>query len=414
MNPHFIIQTKFVLFLLLSKSYLFSQSNLDSLTENLFSYQEKYQFDKIKDDGTCIINIIDVKGDIKINGHMGSGVMLIANHFFDWDLLKENTQSKEKNILNVFHNDQRIDIKSMKNINHKYSSNYILNIPINTNLYISLSGGNVNANQINGNIKIFSSGGDISLDKIFGNVEINTYAGSIIIQNCTGDFRANTNNGNIRINKNKANFFISSSSGDTFINELIGNLELMNKLGSVYLNNLKNGNIQCHLSYGNIIAKEIKGDFYGQIKNGDISIESLYGLCNITSTNGDIITDYLNGPVIIDVEKGNISGTNIYGPIQAFTSFGNISFDIAFNYSRRDDSISLETVAGNIDISIPKNLPINIKAEVSNYKNLNTISSDIPIEFINNNETYASGKVLGGTIPIHLFSGDGHIIIREN
>ncbi len=93
---------------------------------------------------------------------------------------------------------------------------------------------------------------------------------------------------------------------------------------------------------------------------------------------------------------------------------GNITVDLAFDYSITDYSVSLETGIGNIDIEIPKKLPINIEAEISNNTDFGTISSDIPIQFKNNNETYASGSVSGGTIPIHLFSGKGHIIIREN
>ena len=408
------IKLKFLLFLIFIFSLLFSQSDTKPSNQNYLSYQEKYEFDMIKDDGTCVINIKEINGDLIINGHLGSGVFLLANHLFNRKFFQENKKSINKNILSVFHNNQQINIENQSNIKSRFFSDYILNIPINTNLNISLSGGSINANQISGELKIFTSGGDIVSDKISGNIIMETNSGDIIIKKSDGEFRIHTNNGNIKLNKNKANFSVSSSSGDTFVNELIGDIELMNMAGSIYLNKLNKSNIICRLSYGNIFAKEIKGDFYGETKNGDISIESLDGFCNLISANGNILTQYMDGSVIIDVGKGSISGKEIYGPIQAFTSFGNINIGISFDYSISDYSVSLETSAGNIDIKIPKKLPISIVAEIPDKKNSGSITSDIPIIFKNNSETYASGNISGATIPIYLFSGKGHIVIREN
>ena len=80
----------------------------------------------------------------------------------------------------------------------------------------------------------------------------------------------------------------------------------------------------------------------------------------------------------------------------------------------KSDIWNLESGIWNINIGLPKKFPVNIEAEISDDKTSSTISSDIPIQFKNVSETYASGSIEGGTIPIYLFSGKGHIIIREN
>ena len=414
MKYQIISKKIFIFFFSFIFSILFPKSKTTFLNEEYLSFQEKYQIDTIDNDKSYIINIKEINGDVIIKGHIGSGVFLVANHLFEKESLEEVKKLSDKNVLSVLQKNEHINIKYQKNKTYQYLSNYVLNVPINTNLNISLSGGSINTNQVEGNLSFFTSGGDIVLNEIIGNISTKTNSGDIVIQNCSGKFRIHTNSGTIKLNKNKGNFSMSSSAGDTFINELIGNIELMNMAGSVYLNNLKESDIQCRISYGSIFAKEIVGNFYGETKSGDISIESLDGFCTLSSVNGNIDTRYLVGSVIIDVENGNIKGQNIYGPIQAFTSLGNIYIDIAFDYSILDYSVGLETGIGNINIGLPKKFPVNIEAEISDDKTSSTISSDIPIQFKNVSETYASGSIEGGTIPINLFSGKGHIIIREN
>ena len=165
----------------------------------------------------------------------------------------------------------------------------------------------------------------------------------------------------------------------------------------------------------NIIAEEIQGNFVCQTKNGNIQVEFLEGLCNLTTNNGDISTDYLTGSIVLDAIRGNIFGENIFGSVQAYTSDGNIDFKISYDSGSTDFSISLETVYGNIDVSLPKNLPVTIEAEIQGGKMAGAISSDIPITIEDTeSKIFARGLVNQGTIPMNLFTGKGYITIRED
>ena len=64
---------------------------------------------------------------------------------------------------------------------------------------------------------------------------------------------------------------------------------------------------------------------------------------------------------------------------------------------------------------MPKNLPVTIEAEVEGGKTAGVISSDIPIALEDTeSKIFAKGQVNEGTIPLNLFTGRGHITIREN
>ena len=100
---------------------------------------------------------------------------------------------------------------------------------------------------------------------------------------------------------------MSSSAGDTFINELIG--YRINEYGRVRLpKQFKRKCIQCRISYGSIFAKEIVGNFYGETKSGDISIESLDGFCTLSSVNGNIDTRYLVDLLLLTLRTAILKG----------------------------------------------------------------------------------------------------------
>jgi len=401
-----------------SSLFLFAQTVSDDKIADVFSYTEKYRFDTVPDNGAYTIEIQNIIGDINIQGHFGSGMVIKAIHQLHWSALQNDITSKRENIINVYHNEEN-QIISISGPNQdklqRQQSTFFLSIPINTNLEIESKGGDITADEVQGDIKLITAGGNLNIQHITGETILQSAGGDIIIKNCQGRFRVHTSGGTIELFENQGQYNVSALGGDIRLSTVKGEVQLMTIGGSIFVHNLVGSNLHCRSSSGNIIAEEINGNLVCQTQDGNIQVESLKGLCNLTTANGNISTDYLRGALVLDVANGNIIGENIFGPVQAYTSSGDIDFKISYDSGRTDYSISLETVLGNIDVSVPKNLPVTIEAEIHGGKLAGVISSDIPIELEDkDSKIFAKGKVNEGTIPINLFTGRGHITIREN
>ena len=398
--------------------FLFAQTAADKQNTDIFIYTEKYRFDTVPDNGTYIVEIRKMDGNVNIQGHFGSGMVVKVTHQLHWSALHNGITSKRENIINVFHNeeDSRISIRGPDEDKFpRRESTFFLSIPININLEIETEGGDIRADELQGDIKLITAGGNLNVQSVRGETVLQSSGGDINIQNCQGRFRVHTSGGTIELFENQGQYNVSALGGDIRLSTVKGDVELMTMGGSIFVHNLTGEKLNCRTSSGNIIAEEINGNFFGQTQDGNIQVESLKGLCNLTTANGDINTDYLRGTLVLDAANGNIIGENIFGPIQAYTSSGDIDFKISYDSGSSDYSISLETVSGNIDVSVPKNLPVTIEAEVEGGKTAGVISSDIPIALEDTeSKIFAKGQVNEGTIPLNLFTGRGHITIREN
>jgi len=398
--------------------FLFAKSVADGNKSDIFSYTEKYRFDTVPDNGSYTVEIQNMDGNITIQGHFGSGMVVQATHQLHWSALHNGITSKRENIIKVYHNEEnrRISIRGPDQDELlRRESSFFLSLPININLEIETEGGDILADELQGDIKLITAGGNLSIERIIGETVLQSTGGDISIKNCQGRFRAHTSGGTIELFENEGQYNVSTLGGDIRLSTIKGELELMTIGGSIFAHNLTGEKLHCRSSSGSIIAEEINGNFVCQTQDGNIQIESLKGLCNLTTANGNIVLDYLRGTLVLDAVNGNIIGENIFGPIQAYTSSGDIDFKISYDSGSADYSISLETVSGNIDVSVPKNLPVTIEAEIQGGKMAGVISSDIPISLEDTDSNiFAKGQVNEGTIPMILFTGRGHITIREN
>ena len=397
---------------------LFSQIDTENKKFDIFNYTETYRFNSVPDDGSYSIKINDVDGDLNIQGHFGEGVVVRITHSLHWSALHHGITSKRENIMAVFHDEILGEITIQKQKEEKIprlESTFLLSIPINISIHANTNGGDIMVNEIQGDVKLISDGGDISMINMQGDVFIQTQSGDILIKNSIGNYRAHSTGGMINIFNNKGNYNISAIGGDIRLSNLTGNIELMTIGGSIFIHKLSGSNLTCRSSSGNIVAEEVAGNFSAETNDGDINIQSLEGFCNLSTSNGNIRTNDLKGKLVLDAINGNIIGKSIFGAVQAYTSGGDINFSIMFDSEIFDYSVNLESRIGNIRVSIPKNLPVNIEAEISGGRLAGDISSDIPLNLDNSHSNItAKGQVNEGVIPLTLFTGKGYITIIEN
>tara|TARA_S200000501_G_scaffold8750_1_gene7856 strand:- start:78873 stop:80105 length:1233 start_codon:yes stop_codon:yes gene_type:complete len=410
------LKKKFAFFLLFFT--VFSQTDKEVKKSDIFNYTETYRFNSVPDNGSYSIKFNDVDGDLNIQGHFGEGVIIKITHSLHWTAFHHGITSKRENIMDVFHDEILGEITIQKQKEEKIprlESSFLLSVPININIHAKTNGGDIRVNEIQGDVKLISDGGNIGIINMQGNIFIQTNNGNILIKNSIGNYRAHATGGMIDIFNNEGSYNVSTIGGDIRLNNLTGNTELMTIGGSIFIHKLIGDNLTCRSSSGNIIAEEVVGNFSAETNDGDIDIQSLDGFCNLSVSNGNIRADYLKGKLILDAINGNIIGENIYGSVQAYTSSGDINFSIMFDSEIFDYSVNLESRIGDVRVSIPKNLPVNIQAEISGGRLAGDISSDIPLNLDNSHSNItAKGFVNEGVIPLTLFTGEGYITIIEN
>lgn len=190
-----------------------------------------------------------------------------------------------------------------------------------------------------------------------------------------------------------------------------------------------------HTSDGNISMRGLNGDQYCKTSDGSVTISTISGNVRAKSSDGDMNIQQVKGSVDVSTSDGSISLTGINGDTQASTSDGNIRLDKvrgdiavktsdgyvdfkeisgSFKASTSDGNIrgslvelrnelALNTSDGNIDVSIPGQLglDLDIKGE----------SIDVPFKNFSGkfDKKFVKGQSNGGGIPVTLRTSDGNV-----
>ena len=106
---------------------------------------------------------------------------------------------------------------------------------------------------------------------------------------------------------------------------------------------------------------------------------------------------------------------NISGTVESLNANGDILLDFIYDSSIDELGIDLVTHSGDITLSIPKELPINLKSTIYQYSSEKDLNYEMPMNIsILQDKVVGSRKVRAGTIPINLEAHQGLITIKEN
>ncbi|MBL0740029.1 DUF4097 family beta strand repeat-containing protein [Chryseolinea lacunae] len=191
--------------------------------------------------------------------------------------------------------------------------------------------------------------------------------------------------------------------------------DLRSSDGNIVLNGVT-GDQKLKTSDGNIHVATVKGDLYGKTSDGNVHVKNVDGSVDLKTSDGNIELDHITGTTVAaGTSDGNIRITKVTGDISVSTSDGDIAFqDVSgsFNGSTSDGNVrgnildlkknlTVRTSDGNIDITIPGNigLDLDVKGE----------SLDVPLTNFSgtSNEKKIRGKANGGGIAVSLSSNGG-------
>ncbi len=182
-------------------------------------------------------------------------------------------------------------------------------------------------------------------------------------------------------------------------------LDLKTSGGDIMCKNIE-GDFTLKTSGGDIYMKDGKGILIAGTSGGDITLQNFSGGSDLSTSGGDIEADSENGKIFASTSGGDIVLKASNGPVEAKTSGG----DITLKYNGDNKGISLITSGGDIDVVVPSDLNADV--------DLKTSGGDLDNNFSNNKMTKVSktkltGKYNNGGAKLICKTSGGDISVRE-
>ncbi len=381
----------------------------------IISLSKKFKVDK---GGT--LSITRMNADVKVNTEDNSFVVIrerIESEALTQEeaerIAQETMESYEQNGSNIniqgkrrgFRGDRKLDIT----------------VPETFNVNCQLTQGDLLANGLKGNISIQTANGDVNLRTIAGSIDLQTASGDVKLEEISGSVRAQTAAGDVELRGIYADARVSSAGGDMVVKNIKGQLKV-NTAG------------------GDLDISDVENDLDARTAGGDISATNIKGRAGLSTMGGTIRLQHVNGEVTADSKGGSIQGKNIgsriaahtlggmislqdvRGPVDAKTMGGDVDVEITLQDFKTPHQIDLETMGGNIALSLPKEIPATIHAEIridpgNNVFKRFDIYSDFPLSKSSPDEFSRSltstGEINGGGDLIDLKANGGNITIKK-
>jgi Toastrack DUF4097 len=160
--------------------------------------------------------------------------------------------------------------------------------------------------------------------------------------------------------------------------------------------------------------------------DGSIKAENLTGLVDLHSGDGNLTVGAIKGSLQMRTGDGGIDANNIDGKISAVSGDGHITlegrFDVlqaksgdgrikvrALKGSKLDDSWSLSSGDGSIEVAIPSDLSADVEAHSGD----GSVSTEVPLTIQGSiSKSQVHGKLNGGGQTLTIHTGDGAIRLK--
>lgn len=191
----------------------------------------------------------------------------------------------------------------------------------------------------------------------------------------------------VQIPGEEASLNLRSISGDISVEGFSGKHYIQNHAGNLHLEKMK-GEVRAASTAGNIEILDSDGVLYANSVSGSIYVEGGEGEIRLRSISG------------------NVESRNISGALVAASTSGNIYSD----FSNVTKGIHLETVSGDLEVILPRNLGYTVTARGSGFDFRNL---DLTDSTRNVGSGHTSFVLRDGTIPVNISTVSGRIKIGE-
>jgi DUF4097 and DUF4098 domain-containing protein YvlB len=310
-------------------------------------------------------------------------------------------------------------------------------VPTRCSVDLVTMGGAITVADLNGSVKALTQGGSIRVGQLTdGSFDLVTAGGSIQCQGArNGQGRARTSGGEISVGDVSGDLLVSTQGGGIAVAGVGGALEAHTAGGGIeiaaggtrVLATTAGGSISVGSSAGPVEVSTAGGGIRigavaGAVKaataGGEVVIGRADGAVEAETAGGSISIAGSGGPVKAHTTGGSIRIANAGGSIEALTTGGAIEADLALADPAADTHCDLETLGGDLTLTLPPTLSATVDAEVTvdGWWSRNcTIHTDFPLTVKGeaSRRVTAAGTLNGGGDLVRLRTTNGDINLRR-
>ncbi len=251
----------------------------------------------------------------------------------------------------------------------------------------------------NGQGRARTSGGEINVGEVSGDLELSTQGGGITVGRVGGALEAHTAGGSIEIAAGGTRVLAATAGGSITVGSSAGPVEVSTAGGSIRIGP---------------VAGAVKASTAG----GEVAIGEADGAVEAETAGGGIRIAGSGGPVKAHTTGGAIRIAKARGSIEAVTTGGSIEAELALADPAADTHCNLETLGGDLTLSLPATLAATVDAEVTVdgwWSRSCTVHTDFPlaVKGEGSRRITAEGTLNGGGDLVKLRTTNGDINIRR-
>lgn len=169
---------------------------------------------------------------------------------------------------------------------------------------------------LNYNVELKTSGGDVTVGNLSGKVHARTSGGDVTLGKIAGDIDAGTSGGNVRLEEGAGSVKLGTSGGDVRVGRAVGPTDLGTSGGNIDIKSVENS-LHAATSGGDVragIAGALKGDCKLSTSGGRVKVTLDKGVAfdlDAATSGGDVDATGLT----ITIEKGGSGRSRLSGKV---------------------------------------------------------------------------------------------------
>src|ERR1043166_4112956 len=237
------------------------------------------------------------------------------------------------------------------------------------------------------------------------NVDLKTAGGGVTVGDLSGELRMKTAAGNLQAGRTDGPVFATTSGGSISIASA-KTAETKTAAGNIMIGEV--GEVSAETSGGSVEIKSAKGKIITRSAAGNIKLGSVEGDISASTSGGSIHVTKARGTLSAKTAAGNIDFWDVAGKGQGETSGGSITVAIK---EQPKAECRLKTAAGNIRVTVPGDLAVDLDAATS----AGNVTCDLPITIQGKRRNDAlQGKINGGGPALVLKTSGGSVVIKKS
>lgn len=266
-------------------------------------------------------------------------------------------------------------------------------------------------------VQFNTMGGRIRLTDLEGTMNGETMGGALDLSNLRGRLDMTTMGGNVTLRASDVDGKVSTMGGEVLFEDVVGDVKGSSMGGKVIYKNVTSRS-------GKSTGSEVRITSMG----GDIRVDDAPEGANVSTMGGDIRIRSAAKFVRAKTMGGDINIDSVDGGVNATTMGGDMNVHMVGDPSSGNRSVELTSMGGEIELTVPDGLSMDIHIEIARTKNNSgrdaQIFSDFPLQQRESADweyrqgtprkyLYGTGQVGGGRNKIVIKTINGDVRLKR-